>query len=341
MVTRQMQSDRPPAIQFAWLELTRKCNLNCVHCYANCGPTVSHGSMDAQRWKALIEELVQIGATSVQFIGGEPTLFPAFPKLVSYAVSQNLAVEVFSNLTYLPSALIRLFKSNGVSVATSYYSDDPARHEKVTRSPLSHSRTLDSICRMLAEGITLRVGIIKIHDDQRAEEACEQLKDMGVTNVKIDRLRAVGRGASEELPRVDELCGACSGDNLAIASDGSVFPCVFARWLPAGNVRRLSVTQVLATGQLSKHKRELALSFSSRASGPEKCQPTDPWCPPCAPAIGCRPKWRKPEKESPVEPCKPSTCVPTKRSPQKEQCGPVDPHCGPCTPWAPPCTPKT
>lgn len=307
MITTQIPSKNVPPISFAWLELTRKCNLECVHCYAESGPTVRHGSIDVHRWKALIDELSEMGASSVQFIGGEPTIFPGFADLVRYAVSKKLSVEVYSNLTHLPDSLVKLFKSHRVSVATSYYSDDPERHDEVTRVAGSNSRTLANIKRLIAEGIPLRVGVIKIRDDQRPEEACEQLRSIGVTDVKIDSLRGVGRGSSERPACVEELCGACSGGNLAITSDGTVFPCVFARWLNAGNVSSSALTQVLATGRLENIKSELAESFSKRSNKSDKCDPVP--------------------------------CTPGKSTPKKEMCDPVDPHCGPCTPWTRPCHP--
>lgn len=306
--TPQTPSEQLPSVRFAWLELTGKCNLNCVHCYADSGPAVPHGSIDVCRWKALIDELAEMGTSAVQFIGGEPTIFPGFPDLVKYAASKKLSVEVYSNLTHLSDSLIDLFKSYGVSVATSYYSNDPLRHEQVTRSPRSHSRTLTNISRLVAEGIPLRAAIIKVHDDQTIEEACDQLKSIGVTDIHIDHLRGVGRGRSDKPAGVEALCGACSDENLAIASDGTVFPCIFARWLSAGNVRTSSLTEVLATGSLSNHKVNLAESFSKRKKTGERpkkvgdqCGPVDPHCGPCTPWIGCSPKRSTPKKRTPTK----------------------------------------
>jgi uncharacterized radical SAM superfamily Fe-S cluster-containing enzyme len=62
-------------IEFLWLELTNRCNLRCVHCYADSGP---HGykldRLVADDYRRLIDEARELGCDQVQFIGGEPTL---------------------------------------------------------------------------------------------------------------------------------------------------------------------------------------------------------------------------------------------------------------------------
>lgn len=67
-------------ISFLWLELTGKCGLECVHCYAESGPSGTHGSMTADDWKSVIDQAVAAGVSMVQFIGGEPTLHPELPR---------------------------------------------------------------------------------------------------------------------------------------------------------------------------------------------------------------------------------------------------------------------
>jgi uncharacterized radical SAM superfamily Fe-S cluster-containing enzyme len=49
-------------------------------------------------WERVIGQVAAIGATTVQFIGGEPTLHPGLSRLVRRARDAGLEVEVFSNL---------------------------------------------------------------------------------------------------------------------------------------------------------------------------------------------------------------------------------------------------
>lgn len=116
-----------PGTSFLWLEITGKCQLACVHCYADSGPAASHGSMTRADWLRMLDEAAELDVGMVQFIGGEPTLHPDLPALVEHAVLRGLAVEVFSNLVHVTPRLWDTFGQPGVRLACSYYSDDASR----------------------------------------------------------------------------------------------------------------------------------------------------------------------------------------------------------------------
>ena len=83
---------------FLWLEITGKCQLECVHCYAGSSPRGTHGEMVFDDWKRVISEAADAGVQHVQFIGGEPTLHPHLDELVDHALGARLRVEVgYSN----------------------------------------------------------------------------------------------------------------------------------------------------------------------------------------------------------------------------------------------------
>jgi hypothetical protein len=116
------------------------------------------------------------------------------------------------------------------------------------------------------------------------------------------------------------------------------------RWLDAGNVTKLSLSNVLDTGRLTKYKRELAESFSKRAVTSRECSPgcdpVDSHCGPCTPWTSCKPRQQSSVTLDGVLECE-LTEGSSERAGAFGNCAPVDPHCGPCTPWAPPCSPKT
>jgi hypothetical protein len=64
---------------------------------------------------------------------------------------------VFSNLVRVSSELWETFAHRGVRLATSYYSDDAAEHEAITRGRGSHARIKANITEALRRSIPLRV----------------------------------------------------------------------------------------------------------------------------------------------------------------------------------------
>ncbi len=283
-----------------WLEITGRCQLQCVHCYADSGPAGSAGTMTVNRWLSVLDEAAQLQIGLVQFIGGEPTLHPGLPDLITHALSLGLEVEVFTNLMHVHSALWNIFMQPGVRLATSYYSDKSSEHDKITGRAGSHVRTRKNIIQALERRIPLRVGIIGMAADQQVDGAEAELLELGVTQVGMDWLREVGRGVRDGRASVEQLCGNCASGNLAISPDGEVWPCVFARWICLGNVRHQSLTAI-HTGAIAEAARTyLASAFTARTSGSS----------PCRPNYDCRPVIRDPRECNPDTKCRPLNCRP-------------------------------
>lgn len=299
---------------FLWLEVTGRCQLECVQCYADSGPSGTHGRMNSADWMRVLDQAVDLDVEMVQFIGGEPTLYPGLGALIDHALEVGLAVEVFSNLVHVTDQLWEVFSQPGVSLATSYYSDDPDQHAAVTGRP-SYARTKSNIAEAVRREIPLRAGVIDLGQSQRAEAARAELVDLGVPSIGYDRLRQVGRGVRDQQAGVEQLCGRCGDGVAAISPDGDVWPCVFSRWLPVGNVLDRALGEILNGPEAQRVSGELAEAFAARhaSGGKKKCGP-DPCYPDCNPACqpNCTPR------------CSP-TCNPTKCRPNV--CWPK--YCGP------------
>jgi MoaA/NifB/PqqE/SkfB family radical SAM enzyme len=232
-------------LSFVWLEVTGKCQLSCVHCYAESGPSGTHGKMGTVDWLRVINKGVALGLNAVQFIGGEPTLHPDLMTLVRHAVDCGLRVEIFSNLVHVRPVLWEMFSLPGVSLATSYYSDESGQHDAITGWRGSHAKTRANIAEVVKRAIPLRVGIIDLEYSQRWQQAVAELEELGVTAIGWDRLRQVGRGVREGRPDIAQLCGSCANGVAAISPTGEVWPCVFARWMPSGNVLERSLAEIV------------------------------------------------------------------------------------------------
>ena len=211
-------------------EITGNCQLECVHCCTLSGPKVSHGTMTLADWRHVVDDTSALGIPAVQFIGGEPTRSTALLPLISHALDRGLEVEVYSNLTHVRRLLWDAFQRDGVRLATSYYSDQAEEHDRITGGRGSHQRTGQNILEALRRGIRLRVGIVQVHDGQRTAQAEAELRSLGITEIRVDRARRVGRAAGDSatIPSVSELCGRCFHHRLAVSPDGDVYGCILS-----------------------------------------------------------------------------------------------------------------
>lgn len=223
-----------------------------------------------------------------------------------HALDRGRAVEVFTNLVHVTEQLWELFSRPGVSLATSYYSDDADEHTAVTGRP-SYPRTKANIAEAVRRGIPLRAGVIDLGGGQRAEQAQAELAALGVAEIGYDRLRQVGRGIRDQQASAEQLCGRCGDEVAAISPDGAVWPCVFSRWLPAGSVLDAELAAILTGAEATRIRGELAATFAARNDRPAAARPCHPDCnPACQP--NCAPRC------SPT--CNPTSCRPNSCWPQ-------------------------
>lgn len=273
----------PNKTESLWLDLTRKCQLSCTHCYNASGADGTHGEMSREDWFRVIDEAADCGVRRVQLIGGEPTMHPDALALVDRGLSLGLLVEVYSNLVHISQKWWTMLRREGVSVATSYYSADPAEHDVVTGRP-SHRMTRANIATAVHLGIPLRVGITAATEGQHVDEARRDLESLGVQRIRVDHARPFGRAAEGQEPDTSGLCGNCGTGKAAINPDGSVSPCVFSEWMGVGNVRDAGLADILTGPAMAD-----ANATIRRTARVGECDPEGE-CTPGYPSSSCSPR---------------------------------------------------
>jgi len=278
--------------------------------------------MVLEDWLQVLRDASRLGCKSVQFIGGEPSLHPDLGKMVSFAAAEGYDfIELYTNATAMTGDLINLLATHNVRVATSFYSADSAVHDAITTRAGSFGRTVDGIRSAVAAGLHVRAGLIlTAANANAAEEAGAFLNALGVADVGLDGVRAIGRagdpnGAPSERDR--ELCGQCGFKKLCVTSVGSVHPCVFARHVDLGHVS-MGLREIVGGEPATAFQRRLVLAHGERRENatydngaPHRltmhddvnCKPT------CSPGVQfCRPTASPP---SPI--CAPA-CAPSKQT---------------------------
>ncbi|MFE4496079.1 radical SAM/SPASM domain-containing protein [Streptomyces niveus] len=279
----------PLRLRFLALEITGRCQLTCSsHCYAEAGPTRDHGSMTVDDWLRIIDEAAALGTETVQLIGGEPTLSPGFGRLVEHALAAGLRVRVYSNLFRVSEEHWALFEHPRVRLATSYYSDIAEEHDRITGRTGSHAATRANIAQAVRRGVHVSVGVIDMGGGQRAEQARAEMRALGVDEVGVDKVRAVGNAARGALPSTSSLCGRCGDGKAAILPTGDVTVCELGRFLTAGSVRDASLSAVLASERWADVVASVPRRPGAAPCGPD-CSPNDDNCQPssggtCGPA---------------------------------------------------------
>jgi len=85
-------------IKEAILEVTLKCNLRCIHCYASAGE-INVKEPSTADFIYIIDRLEEMGIKKLTFVGGEPTIRKDFYEILQYAINKIPYVTVETNGT--------------------------------------------------------------------------------------------------------------------------------------------------------------------------------------------------------------------------------------------------
>lgn len=108
----QFSKDKKPVI--VW-NMTRRCNLKCVHCYAksedlNYDDELSHGQC-----LKMIDDLAKFGVPVILFSGGEPLVHPRLAEYAEYAVKKGMRAVISTNGTLITKEKAKILKEIGLS----------------------------------------------------------------------------------------------------------------------------------------------------------------------------------------------------------------------------------
>jgi Fe-coproporphyrin III synthase len=108
----QFSADKRPVV--VW-NVTRACNLKCVHCYAHATDATSSDELSNTEGRRLIDDLAHFGVPVLLFSGGEPLVRKDLPDLAAYAVEKGMRAVISTNGTLIDRATAQVLKNIGLS----------------------------------------------------------------------------------------------------------------------------------------------------------------------------------------------------------------------------------
>ena len=94
----QFSADKKPVV--VW-NMTRRCNLKCIHCYSNSADIDYPDELTTEEGKNLIDDLAAFGAPVILFSGGEPLIRPDLLELAQYATAKGMRAVISTNGTLI------------------------------------------------------------------------------------------------------------------------------------------------------------------------------------------------------------------------------------------------
>lgn len=209
------------------LELTRRCNLNCRHCFSNSSAQARLPELSTREWFDLIDRLGENGVFLIFFGGGEPLCRSDLPDIAQRARNQGMELCLLSNLTPVTKDVARRLKDVGFyKVEGNLDGPNAEIYEALRNTPGSFAKSLEGIRNCVEVGLPLRINctLTRLNEDH-IEAIAALARSLGVTDLAFIRLIEAGRGGdnfdsldfgeahyrTRLLPRLKELRQAYAG----------------------------------------------------------------------------------------------------------------------------------
>ena len=182
----------------AW-NLTRRCNLECAHCYIAAGPhETAADELTTDECLRILDEILEVNPAPLLILsGGEPLLRPDLERLARHATTRGATVVVGTNGTLLDDARTSMLARAGVSgVAVSVDSLEPRRHDAFRHGAGALEATREAIRRLREHRIDVVIQTTAHKGNrQEIERIAAWAAEEGAVAFNLYFLVATGRGA--------------------------------------------------------------------------------------------------------------------------------------------------
>jgi len=155
----------------AW-ELTRACNLSCLHCRAAAVSSPPPGELTTDECLALVDDIASFAQPTLILTGGEPLLRPDLFPILSRANARGLRTVAAVNGTLLDTPTAKRLADAGVRrISISLDGQDAASHDALRGVPGAFEGALRGIAAARQAGLPFQINttVTKQNADQLPE----------------------------------------------------------------------------------------------------------------------------------------------------------------------------
>jgi len=184
-------ADRPLV---AW-NMTRRCNLRCLHCYLDSEDRDYAGELTTDQARAMIDDLAEMGSPVLLFSGGEPLLRKDLFELGEYAISKGIRAVISSNGTLIDDAKAKRIHEVGFSYVGISIDGGPETHDHFRRQKGAFDAAIRGIESCIRAGVKAGVRLtINQHNYDDLERVLNIVEERRIPRFCMYHLVYSGRG---------------------------------------------------------------------------------------------------------------------------------------------------
>ena len=178
-----------------YLELTRACNLKCIHCLNNSG-IKQKDELTKDELLKLIKKLSSLGVQEIRFTGGEPLLFNGIYDLIKFATEEGICTSLGTNGTLITKEVAKKLKESGLKKVVVSIDGNKKTHDKI-RGKKNYQKAMHGLKYLQKNGINVRVNSVIMKSNM--DDVIKLAKKMSRKKITIFIRRFISSGRGKEL----------------------------------------------------------------------------------------------------------------------------------------------
>ncbi len=185
--------------------ITRTCNLRCVHCYSDSNAQQYPGELTWEQMQTVVEDLAQYQVPSLLLSGGEPMIHPHFFDLVDLASSKGLKLTISTNGTLITPEKAALLKAANVAYVGISLDGIGKIHDEFRRKEGAFDGAVRGFknCHEVGQKTGLRLTLTR-HNVQNIEQILDFIEEKEIQRVCFYHLVPSGRGSAMQVLEAEE-----------------------------------------------------------------------------------------------------------------------------------------
>jgi len=201
-----LASERRPIV--VW-NITRRCNLKCVHCYSDSDSREFPGELNWLECRSVIDNLAAYRVPALLLSGGEPLIHPLFFYIAGYARELGLRLTLSTNGTLITPEIAKKLRDVGFSYVGISLDGIGETHDRFRGRAGVFEKAVNAFrnCRAVGQKVGLRLTLTKNTVDD-LDSILDFIEEEDIPRVCFYHLVYSGRGANLSLLSPDEMRAA-------------------------------------------------------------------------------------------------------------------------------------
>lgn len=171
------------------LNITERCNFNCLHCYEAVDNQISRSEMSLSDCRKLLREARDCGIQNIKITGGEPLIHPDFLTILKSVYEYEMTVgRINSNVHFLTEQLAEEIRAIDGKILFNVSYDGAGYHDWMRNRKGAEKDLLSKIKILVDKGfhVCAAMTLNRVNLDA-AEDSLKKLEELGVQEFRIIR----------------------------------------------------------------------------------------------------------------------------------------------------------